>query len=395
MSTATIELTGVNQHRLQVARDSLLARELDKALDWQLKDYTLFTTNLSHCLPEVAPQRHWNYYLNLLCYRDLLLNEHQNHERVGALLTQEDSTSEGYTGPLPAIFTSFHFGSYRSIVGILVHQRIDFVMVINDELYTKEEQRIRETVAKVQAALGTNIFFDLLNAESPDAALKMSGYLMKNISIAVFADGNTGVGGAYRKDAALARIDFLGQPIFVRRGVGVLSKITRKPIVPLVLYYPDSALLAPVVVFHDPIDNTEKSADYVDDAMRRLYAVLEEHVRQRPDQWQGWLYFHKFLDIDTLRTTNQLTAPEELIFPHAMIRFNADRYGIFKMDSGCFLFDRMHYLTYPIEQELFTALREFLRNEHSFYFIRQQVGRELTKLLWDNQIIRPVGPTLN
>jgi hypothetical protein len=318
----------------------------------------------------------------------MLLQEHENCEAIDqALAHVEDSSSAGYTGPLPAIFTSFHFGSYRSIVGILVHQRIDFVMVINEKLYQAEEQRIRETVARVQAALGTEVYFDILNAEDPRAAMKMSSYLMRNVSLAIFADGNTGVGGEYRKDNKMARINFLGQPIFVRRGAAVLSKITRKPIVPLFVFYPESESLAPAVVFHDPITCVGKKKEAINIAIKKLYAILEGYVRKYPDQWQTWFYFHKFLDVDTIRSQTPASMDQAPAGADDEVRFNDEQYALFKMDANGFLFDRAAYKTYPIEPALFDHLIKIKKGEYQTVGIDQFVSLDLGQSLLSMRIL--------
>lgn len=388
MITSDNTLTGINARRFTKIRQAIQARELDKALNWQIKDFTLFSTNLSHCLPELSSGQHWIKYQNLLTYRSMLLQEHENCDSIDlALAHVEDSSTAGYTGPLPAIFTSFHFGSYRSIVGILVHQRIDFVMVINEKLYRAEEQRIRETVARVQAALGTDVYFDILNAEDPRAAMKMSSYLMKNISLAIFADGNTGVGGEYRKDDKMARIDFLGQPVFVRRGAAVLAKITRKPIVPLFVYYPESESLAPAVVFHEPIHCKGKGKEDIDLAISKLYAILEGYVRQYPDQWQTWFYFHKFLDVDAVRAQAPALAEGAPAGADDEVCFNDKQYALFKMDANGFLFDRDAYKTYPIEPALFNHLSRIKKGERSSVGVNQFVGLDLCQSLLSMRIL--------
>ncbi|MEM1358303.1 MAG: hypothetical protein AAGF89_08900 [Bacteroidota bacterium] len=390
MMTPASSLTGINAHRFSESRQALTNRELDKALNWQVKDFTLFSTNLRRCLPELPPSKHWNKYINLLTYRSMLLQEHENCEAIDlALAHVEESTAGGYTGPLPAIFTSFHFGSYRSIVGILVHQRVDFVMVINDKLYRAEEQRIRQTVARVQASLGTEVYFDILNAEDPSAAVKMSGYLMRNISLAIFADGNTGIGGEYRKDGKMARLNFLGQPIYVRKGAAVLAKITRKPIVPLFVYYPESDSLAPAVVFHDPIYCRGKDKVALAAAIGELYGILENYVRKYPDQWQTWFYFHKFLDVASIR--EEVAPPEEspVIVAGKEVLFNTDRYALFRMDANGFLFDRATYKTFPLEPALFDHLVKIKKRDRKTMGVNEFVGIDLGQYLLKMRILIP------
>lgn len=388
MMTSNSTLTGINARRFTKIRQVIADRELDKALNWQIKDFTLFSANLRRCLPELSQGQHWMKYQNLLTYRSMLLQEHENCTAIDdALAHVEDASSAGYTGPLPAIFTSFHFGSYRSIVGILVHQRVDFVMVINEKLYRAEETRIRATVARVQAALGTDVFFDILNAEDPRAAMKMSSYLMRNVSLAIFADGNTGVGGEYRKDDKMARINFLGQPIFVRRGAAILAKITHKPIVPLFVYYPESESLAPAVVFHDPIFCGGKARQDVETAIRKLYGILEGYVRKYPDQWQTWFYFHKFLDVDAIREQTPALPNDTSLNPDEDVCFNHEQYALFKMDANGFLFDRKAYKTYPIEPALFEHLYKIKKGERRSVGVNKFVGQDLGKSLLSMRIL--------
>ena len=39
--------------------------------------------------------------------------------------------------------------------------------------------------------------------------------------------------------------------------------------------------------------------DYAIDATIKIFKILEDALKVYPNQWEGWLYIHKFLEIES------------------------------------------------------------------------------------------------
>lgn len=380
------QIRDFNSMRLQRHKDAIRLKEVNKAADWQIKDYTLFSTNIEQCLPEIPVSDHWSMYLRALTYRSLLLSEHGNGKHLDMALSLIEGTGpDACTGPFPALFTSFHFGSYRSVVGVLLQQRIDFAMVVNDEIYQTEADRIRATVEQIKQDAGIDVHFDLINAEKPNAAIVMHKYLRQNISLLVFADGNRGQGGEFRRDDSMLKLDFLGKKIYARRGVGVIAKMLRCPVIPMYMYYPDRSSLIPAVKFHAPIIPTK--ADSITDLMQRLYNLLAAQVREYPTQWQNWFMFHKMIDLEDVRERAEKVPGVQGLEADASQHFNSERYGLFRMDKECFVFDRKTYLTYPVDRVLFDVLSAAKRGPVDWTGVNEQLNAATIQDLQEHHLL--------
>ncbi len=135
----------------------------------------------------------------------------------------------------------------------------------------------------------------LLPVEEPTCALKMVRALKKGNAVMFDIDGNIGVGSEERTLQETMTLPFLGREIHVRRGVAYLSYRTKAPILPLIPLW--GARGRPELHFYDPIfpGDDETREEFEERSLRQIYGLLEQVLLERPDQWEMWPHFFKWL----------------------------------------------------------------------------------------------------
>ncbi len=135
----------------------------------------------------------------------------------------------------------------------------------------------------------------LLPVEHRTCALKMVRALRRGEAVMFDVDGNIGVGGEGRTLEETMTLPFLGRKIHVRSGVAYLSYRTGAPIVPLIPLWGTEG--QPELHFYDPIipEENETLEEFAEQSLRQLYGLLEQKLLERPEQWEMWPYFFKWL----------------------------------------------------------------------------------------------------
>ncbi len=331
-----------------------------KEMRWQ--QYALILANIRALIPEALEGREQEEVLfEMLSGRSHAPVEAHFPEKVldykfeGAFIDIVRSNRQ------PHIFCTYHLGSYRAILGALTRLGYDFSLVIDKNVFETQNDVIRSTIENARKAFGSTSSFDMINAEDFGSAMQMAKQLRNGRSLVIYLDGNTGTGGVFRHDDKLLRVNFFQAQLFARQGISYLSYVTQTPIVPVIAYR--ELDIDVVLRFYEPIYPLagQSKKDYCQETIQELYQILEENLRKHPLQWEGWLYVHKYFDIDDLsakllRQYEQAIQPEQK--PTKLI-FNQRRFSLFRHGDDCMLFDGMTFLTYVISEEEFSFLRSF------------------------------------
>jgi KDO2-lipid IV(A) lauroyltransferase len=370
-------------------RYDILKRERKKFENFQLKDYVVMSANLQNFLPEVPTSEYHDIYMNILLGRALLNQETHRTELIDRVDTHNMEAALA-AEHLPAVFCTYHLGSYRSIIGLLAKMGIPFVLIVDANTYHKQQARVKQQVAAFHKTYRQEgVFFDMLNAELPNSAMSMMKYLREGVSIVAYIDGNTGGGGIFNKNERFQlKIPFLNQEIYSRKGIATISWMSKRPLIPVISYYQKDSI-RPNIKFYDPVfpDQWSKAGQtYVPEITRKLYRILESYLVEYYDQWETWFYLHKYLDADKLEpewSEEMSSRPrdEKLRFS-----FNKTDFDLFRMDRENYLFNKRTYQTYPIHEELFDILHQIERSEET-QLIRAGLDESLIDQLWDNGII--------
>ena len=326
-------------------RTGIYATATEAKQQMALRQFYTVTANFVNFYPELLNEYTYEEaFLEVMWRRRLAVLDEATTERVDDIcFTGNFTPIINREGP-PNIYCAYHLGSYRAIIGAMARFGHDFALVVNKGVFENQNESINETVHKINEHTGLQSKVEILDAEKYDTAMKMLQILRSGKSIIAYVDGNTGTGGAFRKDTKMLKLNFLGQPIFARQGISYISFLSNASIVPVISYR--NAKTDLILEFYDPIspmDFTSRKA-YCAQTTRALYKILEEKVKAYPLQYEAWLYLQKFLDTED----EERIKPKPNELPESGIHFNHHRFGLFKMGKKNYLFDRYHYRTFEL-----------------------------------------------
>lgn len=319
------------------------------------------SANLHHLLPDIPMRAHERIIDEILLHRLMAeLDEDSffllDHARI------EDPHSVLDTAKTePVIFCTFHFGGYRLINMLLISRSFDYLLPVEDHIYTAQKEIFLEHSQAYQKHFRSTSQFTVINAEEPTAALTMARKARAGWSLLAYLDGNTGVQGAARKDAKMLKVSLLGRPIYARKGIAFLSHFLKLPIVPVFC-----EITGPVerrLIFHDPIAPRDSESDrdaYCQRATEQLYALLGDYLKKSPSQWLGWIDMQQYLDLDvtmpfeSAKTTGQATEAEEVVASRLV--FNHERFGFIVRDGERVLLDKLTYEFLSVPESVYAVL---------------------------------------
>lgn len=363
----------------QAATEAVTIRENMKTQAGQRKDFQFLAANLAHFMPHIPASDYEAIYRQILIYH-LLSKSYPADVNVGSMdyMRVEGDTAflEPQAGRTARIFCSFHMGGYQSVMALLANAGYSLSVVTTRKFYDTQQDTIARVAREINSFKGTDITIQLLNAESTDIGKQMAMSLASGRSILILLDGNTGIGGAHHRDSRQLRVAFLNQTIFSRTGVATLSHAFKVPIIPITSYYVHIDGV-PIPHYHcspaiTPGLLAMPQDEYVRYATSVLYQVLADRVRQHVDQWENWFYVHKFLDTDA-PAFQALPAREAPINPAAKLFFDTHRFGLFKLESDGYLFDKLTYLAYPLTNSVYDWLSVLSTNVY--------LGQSMTDML--------------
>ena len=344
------------------SRAAVERREQKKKQEQRQKDFCFVSANLLNFLPHIPQDEHERIYLDICAMYKRLTLEPDRPELIETLLIEGDTGFLQEQQNLPAIFCTYHLGSYRALIGLLAKAGIDFVLASGGNMYQKQRDKITEYVRTFQQTAGKEAFFDVIDVTNANATLELTSQLLKGRSIVAYVDGNTGVGGVYQRDNSMLKLDFLGKPIYSRKGLSVLSFLTKRPLIPAISYYQSvdsSDETLATVRFYPPISppaSRDHRDQYFEEATTQLYRILEKNLRTYYDQWEGWIYVHKYLDFDYLKSIETSAPPTRRPADPHRWAFNKERYGLFKIDDDGYVFDKVKYASVKLSDSLFEGL---------------------------------------
>lgn len=354
--------------------------------DLALRQFYIVTANFLNFYPKLIKEKGYQKaFLELMWKRRLAVLDEATPERVYDIsftgkfdsLTKEDGQAK--------IFCAYHLGSYRAIIGAMARFGKDFTLVVNKGVYENQKESITETVRRINELCGVQSDFEILNAEEFDTAMQMMRTLKNGKSIIAYVDGNTGTGGAFRKDEKMLKVNFMGQPIFARQGISYISFLSNAPIVPVISYR--NADIDIILEFFNPIDPADFSSrkTYCKYTTEHLYDVLEQKIKAYPLQYEAWLYLHKYLDVNDENRTLPLSKLESG-YQEGFV-FNHFRYGIFRMGEKPYLFDRFNYQTYELGDQEFAIINTLWHTEEGESCNLIGLQQEMKEMLITNKII--------
>lgn len=318
-----------------------------KWLNDDLKNFHLFSANISAFFNEAYnEQQHKEFYKELLSYRVLQGIDTHFYTMLDQVY---DFQKEELDTASPSIFVSFHIGSYRAILALLIKKNLDIVLLMDPRAYALQSKDVLNQYENIKNLFQSSSNIVILPADKKDLALDILIKTRQGYSVLAFVDGNNGFGGSFKQDHSL-KVDFMGKDIMVKQGLAKLSHSLSLNIVPIISHYDD---MRQKWEFHAPIvpSKGNKMEDYTQETMQNLYKILEAEVKRNPMQWDGWLYIHKFL-ADKIETEKC----EESYDAEKSYKIN-DSVGFFCLEDTYFLINRSNYKVFEIPQSVYSVLK--------------------------------------
>lgn len=366
--------TARTMYRKELAR----CREHFERVDLQqergyMMKFTTFSANVENVVPQIPRASHENLFRQVMQH-EIYATFDQQCLSAGELV-RLNGTSHLPEAKQPAIYCTYHLGSYRLLTSMLFRRGVDCVLMVGSSMNRNQGDDMTRHIEGLRQQYGYTNVFRVVEAGSPTAALTVLRELKAGRSLIVYVDGSPESAPQPGEESQYLSVQLGNRRILTRKGVAYLSHAAGVPLVPVVSYRePD---LTNVLRFQRAIRPIKKSDRemYCHEAMQQLYDALWPYLLRYPEQWSGWNHIHSFLEPEKPRSGlgRQLTKPA----------FNADRYALCDMEQAPILFDRRLYQTYEITDDL----RDLLLNLNNVESVENEVGQDLFDELVELEVL--------
>jgi len=318
--------------------------------------FNLVSASLFNFLPQIKFKEHEIIFREILLHQKDIITNQGNFNILGkSEIIGLESVNNSYNLQ-QSIFCTFHIGSYRLINLFLIKNKIDYTLVVSKKLLAAQGDTF------IEFYKNQNYFkeggFDVIDADSFTSTMNMIRHLKNGRSLLIYTDGNLGVGIDAKESRNTCLINFMSQKIYARSGVAFLSHLLDIPIIPVFSY--KNSINVDVIKFEEmlcPKKGISKS-EYAHSVTSILYKKAEELITRNPSQWEGWLYLHKIavVEKENFRYINKSNCNSSV-----NLSFNEDDFGLFKIGSNYYLFQKSGYKSYYIKEDLYKLLLENIK----------------------------------
>lgn len=348
------------------------------------KILVLSSANFSKVMPDIPDEDHEGLCRNNYFYKRLsgiqlqYLKILENAKITGNLdFTKNNS--------IPRIFCTFHMGSYRLMNLILGMYGISFVLVVSKETLKEQKGAYLKAYESLKKLTGNKFTFEFIEAENPSSMISMVKALKSGKSLMFYIDGNTGVGGIGKTDDKMLPVRLFDSTIYARKGIAYLSHKFNIPIINCFSYIEDDKNIDNVTIqFNDPIypeDGADDIQEFCQSTTQRIYDEFSQILEKYTAQWEGWMYIHRYMDLSMFNDLDRDISKElDLTKPFV---YNKERFSSFSQGQQRYLFDKVTYNTYPVNQE-FTDL---LENSPNFNLNNDVINQDVFYFLVNKKIL--------
>lgn len=322
--------------------------------------FNLVAANIKQIFPYLNFNSHRDIFKNISLYQKLSkLDQFYINSIEDCELIDFTESVNNMINEKPFIFTTFHLGSYRIINHFLTRKGISFDLLVAKKTFERERNLFEEIFNHNKITENQEI--GLIDVENNKAIFKMIKSLKKGRSLLVYMDGNSGIGSISKKSTNLMPIKFGNGEIFVRKGAIDISFITNVPILNIISFVFNGHTKLKFFPIINVNDRTKEG--YTNYAINEIYRQFETLLMKYPDQWEGWFYIHKIINIKNRPFSN---IDYDKIKNEEKYSFNYHDYGIFNTCENYFLFNKNNLLSYNIGINLFLRLYESIDKNKSF-----------------------------
>lgn len=245
----------------------------------------------------------------------------------------------------PRIYATFHFGSYKAISQYLVNKGQKLLLIIDNSVY-KSQKKVFEDLANItiRNSINKNGDFKIFNVKNIDTIFKLKRLMNEGYSLVVYLDGNSGLSEKQDFSKGFSKIPFLKDQMYVKNGIQFIAKLTKALFIPVISHRESQNI---ILEFFESIDFSKTENKSVD-AISYAYQLLEKKLLLYPEQWECWLYMHKWF-------------PHDFNIPYIKTnrienKFNKKRYDTFILNKTKFIFDLLNYRSFEIPNIIYEAI---------------------------------------
>lgn len=299
-------------------------------------------------LPDLPHTKHQQHF------REVLFNQYYAFIERGDLdlVDNLDLSSLKLLKDTGFILCSFHYGAYKLLSASLIKSNRKFFVVINNSVSQEIKKANHEFFKIGKKRYKNTVQQELihLEAENVNFIFQAKELIDQGFIMLIFLDGNSGLDGIMNTQGKnMYGITFLNQEIFVKKGLTALSYAYKVPILPVFsLRNPNSPIIK--IQSFEPLypDFSMSRDEYSKVITQKLYSILEAKVIEKPFEWEGWLYVHKWLNIKNLKASEELPQRKKEM---DKLKFNDKKYTTFMASGKDFVLDKQTHLSYEISKE--------------------------------------------
>jgi len=326
--------------------------------------YHLADANLMHFLPGLSAAERRQVIAETFYQQRMTVHDYTCHDLVET--TRVTDLAGVFDQPrAPRIYCLYHVGSYRHVFHFLARENVDCMLFIAEKTLAILGQSIRDGANKEWPGK-----LEMINAEAGNSLLRGARALKRGQSVAIYIDGNAGTGANWDNDK-LQAVDFFGQTLLARTGIGYLSHLSGVPVVPVTCMRDEESL---AMTFHPPMaPGASGRDDYVRDTTRQLYKLLEREIAAAPGQWEGWLYVHKYLkkrETIGARTGDAKPLPDN----DTALEANLDEFAVMTIGDKPVLLDKRRHSFSLIDEHSAEVFRAVAAASQAIGEARDQPG---------------------
>lgn len=314
--------------------------------------FALFSANINRFLPHIKKADYKSlFYDTIYCQHCAALEQNcKNYLTSSKIINNSSYELEKGVINERIIFATFHLGSYKTIVTHLYDKGFKIVLIIDDSVFNSQLDAFENTVKNIIKGKPSSELI-ILNVKERTSIIKLRKLVEAGYVMAVYLDGNSGIKVEPQDfSKSYLNINFLGQPLNVKYGVGKLASILNAKIIPMLSYRGKNDENTIEIYKEIKIDDFEDKEIFSKKSIENCYSILEEQLFKFPAQWECWGYIHKWFDRDIKPIYNEPTKK--------ILKFNQDRYSIFEVNGTDFLFDIFSYKSIPISKDLLNIINK-------------------------------------
>ncbi|MDD2277890.1 MAG: hypothetical protein PHF25_08395 [Candidatus Margulisbacteria bacterium] len=316
--------------------------------------YSIFLANVNRFLPNFKKENYEQFYKQLIYNQYLVTFDQYDFEKLDKVSVINNSSFELTSSILsPTVFATFHYGSYRVINSYLLKYGFKVVLIIDEHAYNTQKQKIEDSYNKLKLyANQNNSDYIILNVKDSSSIFRLKELLKNGYALIVYLDGNTGSLKGKNFKKGYEYLNFLAGNINVKNGIAVLSYLLKATIIPVITHWDKDENI--YINFHRDIKSTDYSNNrfFIEDSIAKLYSILENSVKNTPEQWECWSYIHEWFERNKSYPYKiQNTSTLKLIF-------NEDRYSLFSLKNEYYFFDKYSYRAFPLDIDTYLKLKK-------------------------------------